>query len=237
MHNSTLRGLSVITILATIFALSCESENNNVVVQDRPIDYFPLRKGVFQLYDVHQVIYTLGVPEVEDFQIKTLLVDSIDRGDGTYAYVQHRYKRKSAEDGWEYEATWSVQADDRELVVNEGNTIYLKYRFPLTPGYSWNGNTYNNGPEDAYVFEDVKVNQDVCGETFHDCLIINQNDNEDFVVFLDQRKEIYSRQIGLINQDVKQLHYCTQTESGCLGQQIVEEGIEYTQTLFAHGIE
>jgi len=223
--------------MATIFALSCESENNNIQVAAKPVDYFPLRKGVFQEYDVHQVVYTLGIPTESYFQLRTVLVDSIDRGDGTYAYVQQRLTRKSAEQPWTYEASWAVHADNREVVVNEENTLYVKYRFPLTEGYSWNGNAYNNGGEDSYLFEAVKVARELNATTYDDCLVVDQHDNQDYVVFLDQRKEVYAREIGLISREVKQLHYCTQTESGCLGQQIVEEGIEYTQTMIAHGRE
>ncbi|MGC3946997.1 MAG: hypothetical protein QM762_21185 [Chryseolinea sp.] len=223
--------------MATIFALSCESENNNVVVQDLPEDYFPLRKGVFQIYDMHKVEYTLGVASERDYQLKTLLVDSIDRGNGTYSYVQYNYERESSGKDWVYVGTWAVQADERELIVNEANTSYLKYKFPLAKGYTWNGNAYNGMEADEYVMEDVKISQSIGGNSYTDCLVVNQSDNQDFVVFLDQRKEIYARNIGLVSKEVRQLHYCTDSNSGCLGQQVVEEGEEYTQTLITHGQE
>ncbi|MEJ1239889.1 hypothetical protein WBG78_17250 [Chryseolinea sp. T2] len=223
--------------MATIFALSCESENNNVVVEDLPADYFPLKKGVFQVYDIHKVEYELGVRTERNYQLKTVLVDSIDRGNGTYSYVQYRYERGSSNQGWVYVSTWGVQADDRELIVNEGSTAYLNYKFPLSKGYTWNGNTYNNGEPDDYIMEDVKVNKSIGNENFSDCIVINQNDNQDFVVYLDQRKEIYARNVGLVSKEVRQLHYCTDSNSGCLGQKVVEEGMEYTQTLVLHGEE
>ena len=224
-------------MMATIFAFSCDSENNNVVVEDRPIDYFPLMKGAFQVYDVHQVVYTLGVPAEEFYQLKTLIVDSIDQGDGSYAYIQYHYKRPSSDKNWVYASTWEVAADERELVVNEANTVYLKYRFPPTEGHSWNGNAYNSLEEDEYVLEGAKVGQTVAGINYNDCLVVNQHDNEDLIVFLDQRKEVYARNVGLVSKDVRQLHYCTSTESGCLGDQVVEEGMEYIQTLAMHGRE
>lgn len=237
MHYSTLRGFTLIVILLAIFVLSCDSENSINEVTPLPSDYFPLKKGSFQIYDVNEVVYTLGTPVEATYQLKTVVLDSIDRGDGTYAYVMYQYKRATTSDVWTYHGTSSVQADARELVMNEGNTTFLKYRFPLSEGYSWNGNTYNNLSDDTYAFESVQVSQEVGGTLYDDCLVINQEDNKDLVVFLDQRKEIYARNIGLISRDVRQLHYCTETASGCLGQQVVEEGIEYTQTLLAHGME
>ena len=223
--------------MATIFALSCESENNNVVVEDLPADYFPMKKGVFQVYDIHKVAYALSVPTERNYHLKTVLGDSVDRGDGTYSYVQYHYERESANQNWIYVATWAVQADERELIVSEGNTGYLNYKFPLAKGYSWNGNAYNNGEADEYIMEDIKVSQVIGNENFSDCIVINQNDNQDFVVYLDQRKEIYARNVGLVSKAVRQLHYCTDSNSGCLGQQVVEEGVEYTQTLVSHGEE
>lgn len=237
MQYLTRRGLSFVVLMATIFALSCDSENNNVVIVDQPIDYFPLRKGAFQVYDVHEVVYTLGIPSDETYQLKTVLVDSIDHGDGTYAFVQYHYTRPSSDENWIYAGTWSVQADERELVVNEANIIYLKYRIPLTQGNRWNGNTYNNLEQDEYILEGAKVSQTVGGISYPDCLVVNQHDSDDYVVFLDQRKEIYARNIGLVSREVRQLHYCTSAESGCLGQQVIEQGVEYTQTMAMHGQE
>lgn len=236
MHNSTLRGLTFLITITTIFALSCDSENNNIVVAEKPSDYFPLAKGEFQIYDVHQITYTLGVPAEENFALKTIVVDSILRDDDVYDYVQYRYKRVAGGE-WMYAGTVSIQAGERELVSNEENSRYLKFRTPFTPGYTWNGNAYNNHGEDAYVLQDAHVSVQAGETSFQDCLVINQEDNEDFVVFLDQRTEVYARGIGLVLKELRQLHYCTRTESGCLGQQIVDEGVEYTQTLVTHGRE
>lgn len=223
--------------MVTIFALSCESENNNVTVKDLPVDYFPLRKGSFQIYDVHKVEYTLGVASERDYQLKTVLVDSIDRGDGTYSYVQYNYEREPGGQNWTYVSTWAVQADERELIVNEANTSFLKYKFPLANGYAWNGNAYNSMEADEYTMEEVKASKTLGNITYDDCFVVNQNDNQDFIVFLDQRMEIYARNIGLISKEVKQLHYCTDSNSGCLGQRVVEQGVELTQTLLTHGHE
>ena len=189
------------------------------------------------MYDVHETVYTLAVPEDHTYQLKTVIVDSIDNGNGTYNYVQYHYKRSAEGQNWVYDGTWSAQSDAREVVVNEANTLYLKYRFPLSEGYSWNGNTYNNLEEDTYVMEGAKVSQTIDGHVYDDCLVINQHDNQDFIVFLDQRIEIYGRGVGLLSKSVRQYHYCTETASGCLGQQVIEEGLDYTQTLVSHGRE
>jgi hypothetical protein len=64
-----------------------------------------------------------------------------------------------------------------------------------------------------------------------------QEDNQEFIVYYDKRREIYSRDVGLILKETVQLHYCNDEDRNCIGQQIVDEGIIYTQTLSSYGWE
>ena len=230
------RALAALLPLSAIFVLSCDSENR-IIVQDRPTDYFPLKKGMFQIYDVSETVYTLGQPVQLSYQLKTVITDSIDRGDGSFAFVQMRYRRSELSQPWQYSGTWAVRADGRELLINEDNILYVKFRTPLMNAYTWNGNAYNDQDEDTYLMEYVKEPQTIGFLELGDCIVINQEDNQDFVVYLDERKEIYARGIGLVEHSIRQLHYCTQTELGCLGQQVVDEGVERTQTIVSYGVE
>jgi hypothetical protein len=62
-----------------------------------------------------------------------------------------------------------------------------------------------------------------------------QNDFTDAIVGRDERSEIYARNIGLIEKEVIQLEYCT--TPGCLGQQKVDKGVIYRQTLKAYAAQ
>lgn len=223
----------LIAFVATA-VISCDSSDENPP-SDTGKDYFPLHEGNFQVFDVTNIEYTLGVPETLRYELKTLVVDSFPNQDGTYTYVIHRSKRDEGAAEFSYLDTWSARMDSREAVMNEENTTFFKIKLPVVKDDEWDGNLYNSKGEDTYTMEEVGASFVGNGTTYDDCIVINQNDNQDFVVTLDQRKEVYARNIGLVYKEVRVLNYCT--VGSCLGQQEVESGVIYTQTIKDYGVE
>jgi hypothetical protein len=226
--------LRFLIVLVAIAFVSCDSSDENPSF-DAGEEYFPLEKGNFQIYDVVSIEYTLGVPETLRYELKTMVVDSFPNPDGNYTYVIHRSKRNEGATEFSYLDTWSARKNSREAVMNEENTTFYKIKFPIVKGDEWDGNLYNAKGEDTYAMEDVAFTFTGNDTNYEDCIVINQNDNQDFVVTLDQRKEIYAKNIGLVYQEVRVLNYCT--VGSCLGQQQVESGKIYTQTIKSYGVE
>ncbi|HEX6223350.1 MAG TPA: hypothetical protein VFZ52_03005 [Chryseolinea sp.] len=226
--------LRFLIAFVAIAAISCDSSDEDPTF-DSGKEYFPLKKGNFQIYDVVSVEYTLGVPETLRYELKILTTDSFPNSEGTYTYVLYRSKRNEGAAEFSYLDSWSARMDSRDVVMNEENTAFLKIKLPVSKGDEWDGNLYNAQGEDTYTMEEVGAAFASNGQTYDDCIVINQNDNQDFVVTLDQRKEVYARHVGLIYKEVRLLNYCT--VGSCLGQQQVESGVIFTQTIKSYGVE
>ena len=221
-------------LLSTVFLVlvSCDSDND-ASVPDKGYRYFPLAVGQYQIYDVVEINYTLRDPDTAQYELYVETADAFLNGDGDSTYVLYRSKRLPGEVAWTYLDTWSARRTAEELVVQEENTPYVKLRFPSYKGQVWNGNAYNTGEREEYRLDSLSQGQTRGGRHFDDCLTVVQHDNDDFIVFLDRRKEVYAADIGLIYKETTQLNYCTQP--GCLAQQIIEQGVIYKQWLKEYG--
>jgi len=216
--------------------VSCESSPIEETV-DIGADYFPMRKGHFQIYDVNEIIYTLGDPDTFLYQLKTVVVDSFLNAESTYTYVIHRSVRDNASKPWTYKDTWSSRMENNSKVIErEENVDFVKLLLPFHVGLKWDGNAYNTlGIEEHELIS--SGTKTVNAITFADCITIKQRDNQDFIVYQDKRYDAYAKNAGLIYREKTQLHYCTDTNLGCIGNQIVDEGTIYKQTILEYGVE
>ena len=221
--------------IVAVLAISCDSSEDSDLI-DVGKDYFPLKKGLYQIYDIYEINYVLGVPETLEYELKTQVVDSFRTLEGEYKYVIYRSKRDSPTEEWTYLDTWSGEANNHEAVMSEENISYLKLIFPIAQGTEWDGNKYNIGEADDYLLEEVNTTYTFNDLNFDDCITVNLEDFVDVITAVDQRKEIYARNIGLVYKETTQLKYCTDTDEGCLGQQEVESGFIFKQSIISHGM-
>jgi len=225
--------LRILIVVVMGAVISCDSSEDQQ--PDIGKEYFPLRKGLYQIYTVERTQYTFGVPTSMAYELKTVVIDSFLNTDNEYTYVIHRRTRPDDGSPWTYIDTWSVRDASAETVVSIGNLPIVNLKYPVSSGLKWNANTYNTLDEDEFVIESLKEDIILGDDEFSDCLTVAQNDNDDFIVALDQRKEIYAKGIGLVYKDSTILYYCTQPE--CLGQEVVEDGVIYKQTIKGYGVE
>jgi hypothetical protein len=216
------------------FALlaGCESEETSIL--DSGDAYFPLQRGVYQVYAVHEVRYHVSAePEILDYELMTEVTDSFPSAENGYTFVVRRSTRFAEADPWEPLDTWAVRREGNKLIVSEGNTALVKILFPVRRGTRWNANSYNTLGEDIYEYEQVGQPLELNGMAFEKTMTVEQELNKDIIVFYDARREVYAYGTGMVYKEVTQLNYCT--EDHCLGQQKIESGTDLKMEIREYG--
>jgi len=196
--------------------------------------YFPLQKGIYHVYTVHEIRYhSAGEPVVLNYELMSEVVDSFPSANGQYTYVIHRYRRAEESGLWEPLDTWSARVDQKEVIVSEGNTPFVKIMFPVNTSTRWDGNALNAIGSDTYTFIDIHQPLEIGGMNFEKTVTVEQERNEDVIVFWDERVEVYALEVGLVYKEITQLNYCT--DDACLGQQKIDEGIKMKVAIKEYG--
>lgn len=200
-------------------------------------DYFPLRKGFYQIYNASETTYfNIGDSQSRTFQLKTEVVDSFVNQEGSYTYTVHRSERDAPSDPWVFQELWSVRVNTANVVVSEENVPYIKIAFPAVTNRSWDGNALNSLEADEYVLTTTgKKYQLESGEEAGQYIQIVQEDSSDPITFLDKRQEFYVRNIGLVKQELTDIIYCSDADDCVPGTQVIESGRIYVQTLIEYG--
>lgn len=215
--------------------VSCGEDE--VVKQPSDAEYFPLRKGFYQVYSVHEVEYQL-LAETKNvtYQLKTEVIDSFINQEEGYTYTIHRSKRNTPADSWEFQQVWSVRMNTANVVVSEENTPFIKIVFPAVPNLHWDGNALNSLPADEYLLTKTGDSYELStGITVGEYIQIVQEDSYDPIIFLNKRQEFYARKIGLVSLESIDLEYCTDADDCEVGQQVINNGTIYVQTLMEYG--
>lgn len=229
--------------LAMCGLLSCdEGERRDFSVRDQ--EYFPLVTGNYYIYDVEEIRYTLSEPETLRYELRHLVSDSFPSDAGGFTYVISRSQRFGGEGEWSQMETWSARRRNNEILLWEGNVPYVVLNFPLKENMSWDANLYNNetnpfSGEKTDLFSVIETGATVPlnDVSYSDCVVVEQEDIMDPILYTDFRQETYARNIGLISKTFIQLEYCSNENRGCVGKQIVDSGLRYTQTLKSYGRE
>ena len=229
-------------IALIVLISSCSNQDESIKPKDS--DYFPLKVGVYQIYDVEETRIDQVNTTKLIYQLRTMVSDSFPNLEGGYTYMITREKRTNSVFPWQPVDVWTARLDARQLVIQEENISYVKLVFPLSNGLIWNGNALNTlgGDEkcgsntfcDNYQLENRNSNFVVnSGLAFAETVTVNQNNNSDVIVSQDVRKEVYARSVGLIYKDSRIVEYCTTPD--CLGKQQIDKGFIVKQVIREYG--
>jgi hypothetical protein len=243
MKLSIMKIVSGVFLVSFLLIISCSETEQ--VFPDLGMDYYPLQVGNYAVYQVEETTILQSTETEELYELKVTVTDSIinDKGEVTYIMVREK-KIAGASVNWENYDTWSVKVINSRVIQNEANVTFVKLIFPPSLNLSWDGNEYNNMPDNGELFYDgedtdyfiSEMDKPISLETGIEAdqsLTVIHNDLKDNYTGIDERKEIYARDVGLIYKEVVQIKYCT--DIACYGQQKVEQGVILVQSLKEYG--
>lgn len=229
-------------VITLLVIASCDPSEESRFRRSDEI-YFPLQTGQYRIYYVEEIRYALSVPETISYDLKVVVTDSFTNDEAGTTFVLHRF-RSSDGGTWLPDATWSARRLQNEVIISEGNVPYVVLNFPLEKGRKWNGNAYNSQlmfytdePDDEYELISTDETLAFDGHSFTRCLAVEQENEEDPILYKDFRLELYAPDVGLIGKETIQLKYCSAEGRGCIGEQIVDEGFIYKQRIIGYGRE
>lgn len=204
--------------------LSCKKDKTESP-EDFGYSYFPLSLHQTWLYSADSIIYNNFTQQRDSihFFLKDSIV-KIDTGDaGKISYKLNRYKRSTDSADWRYESSMSIFLSQNNIIITENNNSFVKLVFPVLKDKQWNGNAYNGDEEQDYFYKEVDVPQTTNNKTFPHSLLIIQQDEENRI---EEKfsSEIYSKNIGLIAKEVRNLEKDFSTG-------VITKGFIYTQKI------
>jgi hypothetical protein len=225
-------------LLTSVLLLLVGCSSSDIQISDQ--SYFPLRVGNFRIYkvnetDIQRLTCTDNGVTVTNYQLKELVTDSVKNAEGGYTYTIHRYTRPDTTQAWADLDTWTARNSGSQVVVNESNIPVVKFVFPLVEKSVWNVNFYNDSGAIYDTLRNLHKPYTLSTGTNFQNTFSSRRDNGEYIIYHDKDIEVYAPSIGLIYEDLEQLHYFDNSSYPCYAQQVAKSGIIYFKTLISYG--
>jgi hypothetical protein len=215
----------------------CSSETLSPDIANLGATYFPLDTGSYRIYDVERIEYVFsGDNDTSRFFMKEVVADTFASLAGETAFRIERFVSESLKGDYQLDSVWVAYNNLSQAVLIENNIPFIKLVFPVREGLKWDGNSLNAMEEDTY--EMIELNRPFAlSDTlnFDKTLQVVQEVDDDHLIRSENRFEIYAENIGLIYKNTTILNFCDETD--CIGQGIIETGIDYRMELVTYGKE
>lgn len=203
-------GLFVSLVSMVLLTVVCCNKTDNFHITYH-YDYFPVEIGKYVAYDVDSIIYTYvsgGTPQRDTvkYQTKELIADTFYDNQNQVNYRLEVYRRNNASENWSIWKVWSTKMNTINAQKDEDELNFIKLVFPPKEGATWEGNIYLPETDPYKVFRNwnytyLSVHQPytVNGLNFDSTLTVNQVDAQ-LAIEKTFRKEVYAKNVGLIEQ-------------------------------------
>lgn len=190
-----MRYLLIIFVSFAFIFTACKKKKQ--VITSFQYEYFGSDEGNFVIYDVTQIIHETA-SDTFNYQLKTLIGDTITDNEGRITNKFWRYTRANDTEEWQVQDLWTCVIDDGRAELVEENQRKIKLVFIPTVNKEWNINAFNPEEEDLAYYRDINDEKSFYGYNFDSTLVVEK---EDFFSLVDKRRryETYAKNIGLVD--------------------------------------
>ncbi|SMD44682.1 hypothetical protein SAMN00777080_3308 [Aquiflexum balticum DSM 16537] len=215
-----MRSLHPLRIIFLVFFLISCSETENPIT-DFGLDYQPLEIGLYWEYEVNEIIvFGEGDEELSDYFLRDRIEYSYINAEGEPVFVVKREKSENRTD-WIAVGNYSMQHNDFSLIRNFENSRTVNLVFPPQLDKAWDSQVLNAEKEDEFRIEFMGTIT-VGEQSFSRSIRVLQEEDDDEITFRDNRYEVFSKGIGLVEQYYEVFTYCSRND--CLGQMLIDSG-------------
>lgn len=244
----TITFIKYILVFAVLILLTF-CKKNTEAPPDVGYDYAPLTLGKYIVYDIDSTVYgESGDTTYYKYRIKEKLEEKYTDNEGRTATKLVRYiKKYNSAIGydnmsWTIKDVWMINKSNTTYEVVEEDVRFIKLTFPVKEEATWNGNAQNSLGERNYLYKYYDQKEAVNTTTFENVLYVEQKDDKSKnAIHREYFIEKYSRDVGLIYKEIKDLYSNTVKVLPGGGimpvEQRIEKGIIYKMTYVTHGIE
>ena len=224
---------------------SCTKKKAEDVAVNIGLDYYPVIIGKYIIYSVDSVVYNDLRKDTTIYKslLKEKIADAFTDNTGQTAYRIERYIKKYNPAllydsmPWTIKTVYMMNANNKNIQIQEGNNRFCKLSFPVLAKNTWNGNAFNSLGEQTYKYDYVDNAETINNKAFTDvCLVIQKAFHP---LTLDQNYvEKYAKGVGLVYKEITDVVSNSPSANFAIPVlQRIESGSIYKQTFLSIGYE
>lgn len=200
-------------------------------------DYAPVESGRYWVYAVQDERYSLTeAPVLSTYYVKETIGELLSTTQNSQTYKLIRAKRSQPTNAWKIDSIWTVQQWPDKLIRAENTIAYVKFRFPVINGATWNQNEYNTLLTAMYQYVKTGEPFSLTPKKYNNTVQVVSQQNDSTAISLNRRIDVYAYLIGLIFKENTALAYCQSTPA-CIGKGQIASGYRQKWTLVETGKE
>lgn len=205
-----LKNIFSISFFAFILILhSCKKDKDSISNIDFGKDYFPIKVGVYIVYDVDSTAYNeiTHIPTTYKYRLKEIIKQAFTNDENTTSYRLERYIKyydstKSYDQiPWQIKDVWTIVPYSNSIEKIEENIRYVKLVFPVKQGTQWNGNAKNTLGEKIYSYEYVDNSESINNIHFDKVLKVKQYEFRSLIQYQNEYEK-YAKNVGLVYKEM-----------------------------------